>query len=476
MSDDALKPLNKYELISFKITTLSGNLDVESADPRREDRLKGGGASGSEMKGLVLKWSITESIDNAAVNGKAVIIDSLGVFYTLPIIGQEKVVITFNDFEGGDPMTEEYIIYAVTDVEPFKDNDNSTLKYTIHFVSPGKFISDRFRVRRAITSSPGQFIPIGEQAKVIYDDYYKDAKSGIVNKKEIEIDGTEGPSQIVIPNMKPENAMRLLAKKAYSAEYKTQDFRFFETREKFYFKSIEDKMAFAAADKIFFYRPLTVNLGDTTEQDYLKRRLNIISIRLPNTNTIEAINQGGYYRKAVEAHVMYRTIEDLDYEYYSEYKSYVFPDGEGKNKPIHEQEFVNKHLNYPMTRYILKDDPYDSQPNWPAAFAFRPKTNYAEIFNNRVPTYYHQSQNRLIITINGHKDLYAGDVIELEIPKFYAEGQAFDDRIDKNRSGKYLVEKVINNFNESEENDEFTQTLTVTKGGIIGDRISNVRS
>lgn len=460
------RPLDSYELLSFRIFTMVGALDIESNDPRASDRQRGNGASSEDIKALIIDWSITESIDSAAVQGKAQIIDGLGILYSVPIRGQERIEIKYRDFEGIE-QEHKFIVYAVTDIEPVKSVEDSLISYTIHFVSEGKFISDRFRIRRAITSTDEpRFIPISDQAQVLYDDYYKDPKSDVTNDKKIEITTTEGPAQIVIPNMKPENAMRLLAKKAYSSQFPTQNFRFFESREKFYFVNMEKKMKLTSKEleevKPFFYRSLPASVSG---EDAKTRRRNIISMRLPNINTIEAINQGAYSRRVTEAHVMYRTIEDVDYRYYDEYNNYTYPNINKKPQPLHDEGYANKHLNYPITRYVLKDDTYDTGPHYPDAFAFRPQTHYVDIYNNRVPTFHHYSQTRMIIVINGYNDVFAGDTIKLEIPKFSPEAQESDQRVDQELSGYYLVEKVISNFRRSEKDDSFTQTLTVSRGG-----------
>lgn len=475
-------PFDRYYLDSFVIQSMSGA--QTRADPRGGLETSGTSATTDpttldnaqtgdqgQMRGIIHSWSITESIKTGSVRGKAKVYDSVGLFYTLPIKGQERIYVKYRDFEG-IVREDYYMVYAVTDVKPSSDQDDSMIEYMLHFTSMGKFVSDRFRVRRCINNGPRNYIPISDQVNVIYEDYYNDPRSGLINDKDIVVTDTNSPAQIVIPNMTPEEAMHLFSRKAYSPDDPAQAFRFFENRDAFYFTTIKDLVEVSqnrnANDprnlgntssvdtpprRTFYYSSDNANLGDRSEEDYLRRRENVVSMSYGDVNTMEAIKKGAYYHRVTEADVINRIVEDYDYEYYDEYSEYTYPDGQGRSTPNHDLPFVNRHMNYPVTDYVLRDFSQNG------GSGFRPYPYYRDILNNKKAYNFHHGQNGLSITINGYNDIVAGSIIHLDVPTFMT-GVNDPDAL---RSGYYLVESVTNDFYET----QYKQNLRLTKGGFL---------
>jgi hypothetical protein len=439
---------------------MSANAIRDTNDPRRETPSTGA-TRAIEIKNIIHTWSITESIKSGSVKGKVKIYDAIGLFYTLPIKGQELISINYKDFEGIERQ-EQYVVYAVTDIRHSKVDDDSMLEYVLHFISLGKFIAERFRIRRCIKTAGGDYPPISEQVDTIYEDYYKDVRSGLVNEKELEVTNTTGPAQIVIPNMTPEEAMHLFSRKAYSAEYPSQTFRFFENRDKFFFVNMEELMSgllYPVDDKIFFFNSGAVNVGDMTgiesAEQYLRRRQNIIELDMGSLSTMDAVKGGGYHRRVREADVLNRVIDDTDYEYYDNYQQYVLPDGQGGSTPHYDQDYVNKHLNYPVTDYILKDYVEGQRGS---TLGYRPYPHYKEILPHKKASLFHYTQKALTVRINGYNDIVAGRVIEIDLPQFIPEVTERDEP----RNGRYLVESVTNEFLGKYD---YTQVLKLVKAG-----------
>jgi hypothetical protein len=71
--------------------------------------------------------------------------------------------------------------------------------------------------------------------------------------------------------------------------------------------------------------------------------------------------------------------------------------------------------------------------------------------------------NAITTSINGRVNMYPGMVIMLELYEF-AESLEGRRKLDTERTGKYLVTAVNNSFN----GDQYSQQLTLTKGGLRG--------
>ena len=153
MSDSAVKPAGTYELVKFLLTPMEPG---------------GSGSESKDIKLLVHTWSIKEAISSGHISGSAKVYDSVGVFYTMPMRGQERLTIEYKDYNG-EVRQEDMFVYSVTDLRSPKSSDDAVLEYTIHFASFGKFWSERFSVQRCIangTKANRRYIPVSEQVQV----------------------------------------------------------------------------------------------------------------------------------------------------------------------------------------------------------------------------------------------------------------------------------------------------------------------
>ena len=435
MSDN--KPAGTYELLQFKLTPIAGDAPSEGVD----------------LRNIVHTWSLNESITSGHIRGSAKVYDSKGVFYEFPIRGQERLQIVYKDFKGTE-LTEELFIYSVTDVKPASNTDDNTLEYVLHFVSWGKFFSERFSIRRCIAEGTGgtrTYLPISDQVEIVFRDYY--FKDGQGTQKEIEIHETDGESKLIIPNMTPEEAMHLMSRNGYSAQFQSNMFRFFESREKYWFANVEELVTFAEPSQRFFY---SSGMIDDTPEGQLVKLQQIISLDLGTpVDTFRQLKGGAYFRNVEELDFQTRTINRFEYNHLDEFKNFTYPDVSGNLKLMHTDDMINDHLNNPTTTYVIKDYADADLPN---ATAIRPRTYYGEIYNNKGAALENYGATRIRIQIFGTNEVFAGNVIAIDIPKIKVNNEE-----DFSRSGNYLVESVENVFFEN----TYMQNLTLVKGALL---------
>ena len=293
---------------------------------------------------------------------------------------------------------------------------------------------------------------VSEQVQIIFDDYYKEGTS-----KSIEISETEGEQKIVIPNMKPEDAVHMLSRKAYSSTSNSQYFRFFENRQGYFFVNMEELFKNSPKDQTYQYISPP---NDVMPENELQKMDNIISLDLgESVNTFDAIKQGAYYRKYIELDPLTRTKGEFFYQYKDAYRNYEYPDGIGTNLDlVHSNGFIEEHLNKRQEVYGIKDYPdIDAGPK----YGLRPFTYYGDIFNNKATLLYHFSQSHINVNIYGSNQVFAGSVIEIKsLPKFN-----IGNLRDHEREGYWLIVSVNNIFREN----TYTQKLVLAKGGLKKD-------
>lgn len=443
---ETYKPAGTYELVSFKVYTL------------------GNEGNAVELKNIIHMFSIQESMLRGSVRGTAKVYDGAGVYYSLPIRGQEIAEITYKDYYGTE-MTEKHFIYAVTDIRHPKDVDDSMLEYNLQFVSFGKFWSDRYIIRRTIAEGSGatrKYLRIDEQVKILFDDYFKSEGQG--TDKELyqgdPVVQTEGEQQLVIPALTPEDAMHFFSRRAFVEESQMNLFRFYETREKYFFVDLHDRSFEGLGNPLYFY---TGEAADNTPAGEDRKMLNIISLRLGDFNTIEDMKNGGYYRKTVEVDMINRQLYPHPYEHLDRYQEFEYPDGDGLSiKPRLTDEFINEHANYWHRTYVIKDYPDSDRSN---TSGLRPQPFYGDIYNNKGSSIIHYNNTKLYVKVFGTNRQFPGNVIELSIPKF-KQGLEIDEEL----SGKYMIESIDNIFYEN----SYIQELTLIKGGLVGERPNTI--
>lgn len=441
----ALKQAGHFELLSFKVTNFERTKTID-------------------IKLLIHTFNIDESMSTGSVRGSAMVYDALNILSEFPLVGEETVEITYTDFYNNKRI-ETYFLYAITDVSNGDENSGNVQRYKINFVSPAKFYSEDNELKK--TYKPNSVSStISDYVKEVYEEYYERLMiESQLKPKELVVEETEGPQSYVIPNYTPEQTMHFFSRRAMNSNSNTQLFRFFENREKYYFATNEHMNKIA---KNF--------VGDGLVDPGFGRKAGIIPIfrlnYMPNVsadkqiiamseiisvdygervNTIDDINSGGYRRRTYEIDVINGIVDvspTSQYDHLTEFK-------ESGQKLIHSQKFVDRHVTKAGERFVIKDY---SSTGATQGNMIRADQQYPKLHNYKRSNLYHYRKNQIGLTIYGRNNIFAGSVIDIEInvAKTNVVG------LDKEKSGRYIVEAVSNVFFEN----TYRQKLTLSRGGI----------
>lgn len=413
-----------------------------------------------EISALVHEWSLTESINSGYINGQMKVYDAVGLLdYFVDgkpdgwLRGEEEIEISYTDFFG-TTLKEKYFVYSITDLQSAKRGNETIYEYNLHFVSKEKFLSDRFFVRRSFSGDT-----ISNYVQEVFDTYF-------FSDKDIFIEETAGNQTLVVPNYKPEEAMNFFARKAYSGEYMTQTWRFFENREGFYFKTHEGLIE----DHLFnndqqdgeeiSQLPTFVRdeLPDQTPEGQVKLMSTLLDVQYPvHINTFEDLHAGAYYNKVTELDFLNRSTIPNEYHYLDQYGQYLYPDGQQRTRSKHSKQFIDEHFIEPKEVLVLKDYSEDA-----VAPYLRRNTHYPEMYNEKNINHYHHQNEMVTLKIRGRNTINAGDLIVLKLKDV---NYAVEDREeDLGRSGYYIVESATSVFFEN----TYHQVLQISKSGYQG--------
>ena len=440
-----------YTLKSFKVKPLlEENLNRDSENNSFPEYV--------ELTKTISTWGLNESMSSPFISGFAVINESDNLLEDVPLIGEEEIELTYTDFYG-ESATHKFFLYAIEDIGPASSTNDRMMKYTVRFCSVSKLQGDQRKIRKSYNNTK-----ISDIARDIYDTFILTGNEDY--DKEIDIEETDGEQSLVIPNLRADAAMQFLSRRAYSSKNKTSLYRFFETREKYYFCTPEylvekygDIESLNDDDKnplYFIYNTVEDNTG--MGQKIAQQSVNDFSYGT-KVDTFRDMKEGMYRRTITELDPSTRTRIQRDYDYSTEVGDKEFP---SKVKLTHTQTFLDTYMaaSTQPESYLLTDFPQIGQSTGQQNMR-KPYQHFYENYTAKPVVDYHFGVNSMSLEINGRIKLYPGRVINLELYKI-SNTVTGTREIDHERTGKYIVTEMVNGFNE----DRFKQQIVITKGGL----------
>jgi len=447
MTESFKRKAGEYVLNSFKIYKLG-----ETPTPENS----------KDIWRLIHTWSFSESMSTGYIQGTAKVFDSDRVLDEFIgekngwLKGEEEIEIKITDFFQNS-ITLKFFLYAISNVKIASGNKDNVYEYDIFFVSKEKFYGDRVSIRRSFSGAP-----ISQFANTVFNDYFE-------SDKEFFVQETDGDQKLVVPNYTAEETMHFFTRKAISGNelYASQTYRFFESKDGFYFGTIgwviDDYELFSGELDREGGVPIFVRseFADQSPDGQLRMMSTLIDIEYPNyVNTIQDMSNGAYYKLTTELDFLNRTPLYTEYRHLDEYQKYRYPDGDNTTRSKHTKDFVDEHMNDPLETLVFKDyknpEQTFSDPDY-----LRPDTFYPKAYNQKNVNLYHHQNEMVKVTIYGRNEITVGDLIEL---KLYDINYQEDREIDIERSGRYVIESIENIF----RGDQFIQELMISRSGIYG--------
>lgn len=447
-----------YQLIGMKIQDVFGNeREISIQMGNRESDVQQ-----MDIKFLVYRFVMNESIHQNAITAKVHVIDGVGLFYNMPLRCEEILELEIEDWFGVR-RREKFMIHTISNFQPASNKNNSMLEYTLELVSWGGWVASTHHIRRAYNDR------ISIMVQEIFEDYFKigprkpDRSNVQGTDKPLFYEDTEGIQQLVVPMYNGLETMNFFCRNAYGN--RSSSFKFFERGDGFHFASNDYLMfeSYQQVDgrgegipKFYFQNAPDVEPG---QADLMKMQAILkYDISTPY-NTLGHLVDGTYYKQMREVDVNQRAIDTTDFKWYDEYNNYyLFLKGGQDLVPSNTEEFVQTFFKQGKRFIAVKDYPSIGEPPAPMV-RDQPFRNQSAMSSWAVEQ--HNAANAINVRIYGRADLQPGNQIEIELPKIQAAGSA--PEIDTERSGYYMVETIISTF----ENDVFIQDIVLVRGGVI---------
>jgi len=432
--------------------------------------------------GTIAELNIYEDINRGALTGSMVVIDTSNIIAKTPLQGNERLSFKLSTpmkadnrenvvIDASEDTGHPFYIYAITNRHIESETVTS---YKIDFCSREMLRSARTRVSRAYDGSLEQ-----AAIRILRD------KDGLDSLKKFTYEPTRNSDKIVIPNMRPLDAMNLLCEKALSKNTNGAGYYFYETTKGFHFRSYESMLAAQgenSRDDVveLHYRPFQMPYDNRI----IANQHNVESFEfLQHFDTLSQQAMGTYASKVITYSFYDKNYSIAEYGYHDHFFRHFHADTEDKST---------------SRNYHVANAPIDNDPRYggnvpgrigdktvsdyhDSKIVLQPSTRYLHnentgIFgtstdNEGMTEAIRISQDnqvnnstKLQVTMFGHSYLQAGDVVKFNLPSFERNKKAKEKgyEYDEKHSGRYVITKVRHRLQQM----EYRMILELTKDSV----------
>jgi hypothetical protein len=342
----------------------------------------------------------------------------------LPIVGQEKVVLKFEDNNKVTIGDKPELVMYVNKVTPISDDTRKT-QIQLDLVSAEFIRNEKTRITKRYDGK------ISDHVKQLLTE---GNSIGLKTKKDVsDIDETLNNYNYIGNNKKPFYIINWLSRKSISAQNqkkgKSAGYFFFETADGFHFKSIDSLFAQEQKKSIIFNETPGIPEGyDLKALEYSKDN---------NVNVQNKLKMGAFSTRTVL------------FDPFTTYYEVVTPNAAedegdlklgGKKLPKLNDEFNNEEANKEFTRttYYLLDKGTLATGDTTQQLEKKDEQNfeYKDILNQSIMRYNQFFSSTANVTIPGDFSLHAGEMVYLDVPQL-EEKKA--ENVSKQNSGLYII-------------------------------------
>ena len=402
-----------------------------------------------DIKKLVQEMNIYESIYKNALTGSIVIIDAQNLIAKLEIQGTERISFTLSTpgaidersiINASETTGHPFHVYKITDR---KQLSPGTLLYTLHFGSREFMRNLRTKVSQAYDGRLDMSV-----LNILTDENYLDSK------KEMTYEPCGNSDKIVIPNIRPFDAINMIASKSLPEKSNGVGYYFYETTKGFHFRSWDNMISVNGrhtrdTKQQFYYMPL--NITDPEIEDKINHEYKSVeSYRfINNFHDVAANTVGGTYGHRVISYNLFdKSFEQDDYNYHYDFNFSKHTETAGRDvneKFAIAESFVDEDdltvSDYPESRVSLQSTTKFLHNEDKGAVYGLDVLQDGKLTGKRIAQQAQVIQGTTLkLVVKGQSYLEAGDLIEFKLRSVDEKNP--DGAEDPQYAGKYVITKI----------------------------------
>jgi hypothetical protein len=396
------------------------------------------GSSGApiDIRNIVVEFNYFEDIFSNFVNGGLVINDSIGIIQMFQFQGQEVLLLSIDKPGLDKPLTKSLRIYKVSGRTQTKTSNEN---FVLHFCSEEAMLNEQYKISKSYSNT--KIIDIVKD--ILKNDLHVD------DKLFTNYDETTGMRSLVVPNLKPLQAINWLTTFAQADQDKNAGafYLFYEDKTGFNFKSVLNLYK----DPIFRkYQYEEKNLKKDLVPDLTKEFVNVISFEsVGSFDSVSAVKSGALASKTITIDPLRLKFGESNYDY-TKYIENVqsldkgnIPDsatnrrGESLSQTAGAVKFVVSTAGQSENKYI-KDKEIQVNEHRPEETTSIRSAQMALMWSNRIK-----------LVVAGDVEMTIGKIVEFDKPEIsYNNPNSKEKKSDPFYSGRYLVTAVRHILNQ----------------------------
>jgi hypothetical protein len=425
-----------------------------------------------DLKFIFIELNLYESIYKNAVTGTLIITDAKNQIGRLEVQGLERIA--FKLSSPGTKNVEDMLDASVETGEPFhiykitdrKQIGPGVMQYTLHFASREFMRNLRTKVSQAYNGR----LDIAVR-KILQEEDYLDSR------RKLKYEKTGNSNKIVIPNLRPFDAINMIANRSLPEKSNTVGYYFYQTVKGFHFRSWDSMVSKQGNAKRpikqeFYYMPLKFKdeaIENKIEHDFKS----VQSYRfLNNFHDVAANTALGTYGHRVTSYDLYaKSIFDGDWNFHEMFDFTIHTDFENNHRDAEKTPIAGGPVDYDNDKNVSDYPEARTSLQSTTQFLHNKEVNAiygsSHVAESMLRGVQVSKQNQILhgttlkLVVKGQSYLEPGDLIQFNIRPIDADKTDIEE--DYRYSGQYVITKIRHQITS----DIYTMVLECAKDSVV---------
>lgn len=397
------------ENLSYLGQTTVNRVDLISFDNKRIN-----------IAGMFSEISIYEDLFSNTMSGHILIEDSLDLINSVPLIGQEQIIIELQTPTLLEKIVKSFYIYKLQ----YRTSTKRSQTYMLNFCSKELIFSTNSKVSQAFSGNITDNV-----VKIFKDERY------LASKRDLLIDKTKNSYKFIAPYWTPIETINWLAGKSIN-ERGVPNYLFYETNKSFEFVSV-DTLVQSNPERDYVYSDVDANTAyGSSNVSNMEEKYNIVeSISTATTfDYLRNLNAGMYSSRLVTYDMTTKTINSNTFDYIKDFDKSAHLE----SNPLKTDDLIRKKI---ASLYFIEKNNYQSGQLI--------KQGYSDFFLQRNSLIEQLSAFKISIKVPGRTDMKVGMTVNFRMSGIR---QITRDEIEEATSsdyysGKYLITAIRHQIN-----------------------------
>jgi len=264
-----------------------------------------------DIKPMCFEIALFESIESSSVSIEVGIEDAIGLIERMPLVGDEKIVISYRTPSLNDYVEAEFDVYKHSVINKTKER---VRQYVISGVSPETKVDFVSSVDEVFKLSGS------ETVKAVFETHFQ--KTNISNLKKLEVSDSSGTQYFIGNGRSPMSFIKQICTESESEKYPASNYMFYETLDsKFHFKTLDELMQGDVVQDFYLADAGKKIVSGSFTSDTIFPYQVITDIEVKDgINGLDKIMSGGYRNSVKVVDPITKTFSERTFDYLTDDK------------------------------------------------------------------------------------------------------------------------------------------------------------